>query len=146
MKTLLLGLSMFFFNGHPQWLYNLDEAKQESVKEGKHILISFSGSDWCIPCIKMEKQVFETDTFCHYAANNLLLVKADFPRLKKNKLSKDQVERNEQLAATYNPDGKFPYTVLLDDKGKMIKDWEGLPAGNAESFIGEINSLMHAGK
>jgi len=145
MKTLLLAISIFVMDGHPNWLYNFDQARQESVKNGKYLLINFSGSDWCIPCIKMEKQVFEADTFCHYADANLLLVKADFPRLKKNKLSKEQAAKNEQLASVYNPDGKFPYTVLLDPQGKVLKKWEGLPPGSAQDFIGEINIVSHAG-
>jgi thioredoxin-related protein len=145
MKALLLGITLFLMDQRPGWLYNFDQAKQESVKSGKYVLINFSGSDWCIPCIKMEKQLFETDTFSHYASNHLLLVKADFPRLKKNKLSREQTELNEQLASVYNPTGKFPLTVLLDQNGKVVKEWDGLPSGDAEHFVGEINTVLHAG-
>ena len=43
------------------WLYNIDQAKAEAIKENKLILISFSGSDWCAPCIRLEKNLFATD-------------------------------------------------------------------------------------
>src|SRR5690349_11721501 len=120
MKTLLLGIYLLMANSHTGWMYNFNDAKQESSKSGKNILVSFSGSDWCIPCIKMEKNVFESDAFNSYASENLVLVKADFPRLKKNQLSKEQTALNEKLAATYNPNGKFPLTVLVDQNGKVI--------------------------
>jgi thioredoxin-related protein len=146
MKAILLAISVFFMDSEPAWLNNFEQAKQESSKTGKYVLVNFSGSDWCIPCIKMEKQVFETDTFSHYAAKNLLLVKADFPRLKKNKLSKEQTTLNEQLASVYDPQGKFPLTVLVDKNGKVVKEWDGLPASNAEHFIEQINTALNGGK
>lgn len=60
----------------------------------------------------MKKEIFESAAFTQFAASNLLLVKADFPRLKKNKLSKQQTKQNEALAERYNPQGAFPFTVL----------------------------------
>ncbi len=144
---LLLSVFAFlsFFNESPKWLTDFDVAKKEATKSNEFILISFSGSDWCIPCIKMEKELFESESFVNYAAKNLVLVKADFPRLKKNKLSKEQTTQNEQLADKYNPKGNFPYTVLVNKEGQIIKQWEGLPSKNAEGFVAEINTLTHAG-
>src|ERR1700744_6576761 len=90
------------------WLGNFNEAKQEAAKSHRLILINFSGSDWCGPCIRERKEILETSTFEGYAADHLVLVRADFPRQKKNQLSKAQVKLNESLADKYNPDGKFP--------------------------------------
>ena len=70
------------------WLTDFEEARAIANKENKFILINFSGSDWCAPCIRLEKEIFETDLFLSYAKEQLVLVKADFPRLKKNKLEK----------------------------------------------------------
>jgi hypothetical protein len=49
----------------------------------------------------------------------------DFPRQKKNQLSKEQVKLNEALAERYNKDGKFPFTVLVNEKGVVLKTWDG---------------------
>src|SRR3954469_20341341 len=99
------------------WQTDFNKAKEDALKENKPILISFSGSDWCGPCIRMEKEFFGSHAFVNYAANHLLLVNADFPRLKKNQLSKEQMVKNESLADKYNPDGNFPLTILVNADG-----------------------------
>eukprot|EP01009_Symbiontida_sp_KSa7_P003422 NODE_1828_length_540_cov_869.580448_g1483_i0.p2 GENE.NODE_1828_length_540_cov_869.580448_g1483_i0~~NODE_1828_length_540_cov_869.580448_g1483_i0.p2 ORF type:complete len:65 (+),score=7.38 NODE_1828_length_540_cov_869.580448_g1483_i0:91-285(+) len=42
-----------------QWLTNFDEAKKVAATEQKNILMVFSGSDWCVPCMKLEKKYLE---------------------------------------------------------------------------------------
>ncbi|MEN5234232.1 thioredoxin family protein [Sphingobacterium faecium] len=122
------------------WSDNYNEAQQQAKITHKNILINFSGSDWCIPCIRLRKEIFESAIFQDYAADKLLLVRADFPRQKKNRLSIDQVKRNEALAEQYNPDGKFPYTLLLDENGKILKSWDGYPNITAERFVKEVST------
>ena len=123
------------------WHYNLDEAKTIARQEHKHILLNFSGSDWCGPCIRLRKEILESSTFESYASAHLVLVRADFPRQKKNQLSKDQVKLNESLADKYNPDGKFPYTLLVDENGKVLKDWDGFPNETPEQFVSQISAV-----
>jgi len=89
----------------------------------------------------MKKEIFGSDVFNTYAAEHLLLVNADFPRLSKNQLSREQAKENEVLADKYNKDGKFPFTVLLDANGKVLKTWNGLPDESPERFVEEISSL-----
>lgn len=145
MKILLAALiAVSGFSG-TKWLTNFDEAKTEANQSHKNILINFSGSDWCIPCIRMHKEIFESDAFANYTNDNLVLVNADFPRLKKDQLSKEQMKRNEALADQYNPKGKFPFTVLVDANGKVLKQWDGMPNESADKFVGEIETLTHAG-
>src|ERR1700710_1034786 len=96
------------------WLVNFEEAQQLASEKHRLILLNFSGSDWCGPCIRMKKEVFNSDTFENFASSNLVLLNADFPRSNKNKLTKEQVSRNEALAEKYNSKGKFPFTLLLD--------------------------------
>jgi len=72
-------------------------------------------------------------------------VRADFPRQKKNQLSKEQVKLNEALADKYNPDGKFPYTLVVDEHGKVLKDWDGYPDESPEKFVEQIDQLPNAG-
>jgi thioredoxin-related protein len=126
------------------WHYNLDEAKKVAQLEHKHILLNFSGSDWCGPCIRLRKEIFESEEFKTFAASSLILVNADFPRLKKNKLSSSQQEINNAAADKYNLKGIFPYTVILDANGKVLKEWEGLPDTTPAQFIQEIQSLGDA--
>src|ERR1700761_4682965 len=127
MMKLLAICMLFIFNPTVTWLGNFDDAKVEAAKDHKLILINFSGSDWCGPCIRERKEILETTPFETYAANHLVLVRADFPRQKKNQLSKEQQKLNDALADQYNADGKFPYTLLVDEHGKVLKTWDGFP-------------------
>lgn len=131
----------FIFSG-TIWLGNFNKAKIDATKEHRLILINFSGSDWCGPCIKLKKEIFESSAFENYAANNLVLVRADFPREKKNKLDEEQVKRNEILADKYNPEGTFPKTLLVDEQGKILKEWDGFPNESPEKFILQINNMV----
>jgi thioredoxin-related protein len=137
MKLLILLCSLSFFNALP-WLGNFNDATAEAAKDNKYILINFSGSDWCGPCIRLRKEILETSTFEDYAKTHLVLVRADFPRQKKNQLDKAQVKLNEALADKYNPEGKFPYTLLVDKNGKVIKAWDGFPNVSPDKFVAEI--------
>ena len=44
------------------------------------LLIEFTGSDWCPPCIMLGRQVFSQPEFKDYAAQHLVLLEVDFPR------------------------------------------------------------------
>ncbi len=74
----------------------------------------------------------------------MVLVKADFPRLKKNQLTKEQQKLNDQLADKYNNEGVFPLTILLTPEGNVLKKWEGLPQISTDEFTTEIKLLENA--
>ncbi len=123
------------------WLNNLEKAEQIAKTEHKLILLNFSGSDWCIPCMKLRADIFNSDVFMEYAKENLILVNADFPRKKKDELSKEQQKENDALAAKYNPDGRFPFTILLDSKGNKLRVWDGYYSQGPDDFIDELSSV-----
>ena len=119
------------------WGTDFSAAQTNAQQQHHLILLNFSGSDWCGPCIKLKKDVFESDEFTAFAEKNLELIRADFPRLKKNQLSKEQQQKNDALAEKYNNGGKFPLTLLLDEHGKILKEWEGYQP-SVVKFIAEI--------
>ena len=134
-------LAIFWFFVMPLsdiWLSDFLEAQTKAKINHQMILINFSGSDWCRPCIQMHKEVFEKDDFKAFAQENLVLIKADFPRQEKNKLSIQQLKKNNELALKYNPDGDFPLTLLLDENLKVLKVWNGNPGLNSNEFVKEI--------
>jgi thioredoxin-related protein len=126
------------------WLTNFDQAKTEATQSKKYIILYFSGSDWCAPCIRLKTEIFESAAFTEFAEDNLVLANADFPRLKKNQLDKTQIKHNEALADKYNPEGKFPLTILLDASGRSMKQWDGFPQKSAEQFVDEIKKALDA--
>lgn len=137
----LLLIAAFTIHG---WEKDFEAARQKAQTEHKLILLEFSGSDWCGPCIRFRKDVLETPAFTGFADSALVLVNADFPRLKKNQLSKEQQKKNDKLADIYNPAGIFPMTVLMDADGKKLKTWEGYPDLTTEEFISQLKAFMHA--
>jgi len=120
----------------------LENAKKQASQNKELILLNFSGSDWCIPCIKLHKNIIETDEFKKLETENVVVyINADFPRNKKNQLSQELKKENASLADQYNKKGLFPYTLLLNSEGKILKSWEGLPSENALAFSKEIRSI-----
>lgn len=139
MKLLIVSL-MMLFTGNVTWLGNFNNAKTEAAEKHRLILINFSGSDWCGPCIRLRSEILESSTFENYASGHLVLVRADFPRQKKNQLSKEQVKLNEALADKYNAEGKFPFTLLVDETGRVIKTWDGFPNETPDQFVADISA------
>jgi thioredoxin-related protein len=135
---LIFVATLFIISSSSDWLVNFEEAKVMATREHKYILLNFSGSDWCAPCIKMKEEVFGNEKFETLAKKNLVLVRADFPRAKKNQLSKEQTKHNEALAEKYNPLGKFPLTLLLDANGKIVREWDGYVFESQDQFLTDL--------
>ncbi len=80
-----IGIVLLFYvtmlNGQ-DWHKSFDEAQAEAKKNNKPIVLVFSGSDWCAPCIKLDKEIWQSDEFKKYALGHYVLYKADFPRKK----------------------------------------------------------------
>lgn len=138
MKKILLIAFLFAisitFGQQKTFTSSVDTAKAEN----KNVLLYFSGSDWCAPCVKFKKFIVNTPEFQAFATENLVIYNADFPRLSKNKLAKEVEKENETLADKYNSKGVFPLILLLDTEGNVIKKWEEFPKETVEEFIGKL--------
>ncbi|MBN2869224.1 MAG: thioredoxin family protein [Flavobacteriaceae bacterium] len=114
--TMLLSFSAFA----QDWQTNIDTAKALAKKGNHNIILVFQGSDWCAPCIKLDKEIWSTAKFQELAKNHFVMLQADFPKRKKNQLSDSQTAHNGKLAEKYNPNGYFPYVVVLSPEGKVL--------------------------
>ena len=142
-RSLFLFVALAFLSP-PQWHSDMAEAREIARKQHRHILLNFSGSDWCGPCILLRKEIFDDPVFSAMADTSLVLVNADFPRMKKNQLPKDQQRANDLLADEYNLQGKFPLTVLLTADGKVLKQWEGHPGIKPAAFCQQVMALINS--
>ena len=142
MKKLFIGIILLITSlGFSQeWNYNFEEAKKLAAEQNKNIVIVFSGSDWCAPCIKLDKNIWQSDVFKKESAKEWVIVKADFPRKKANELPKDQTEHNRKLAEKYNVEGSFPLVVVVDKTGKVIGKM-GFKNVSPEEYIKMIHAL-----
>ena len=103
-----------------EWQIDLNKAKALAAEQNRNIVLVFQGSDWCTPCIKLDKEILSTEIFQNYAKENFILLKADFPRKKKNKLSEEDQQFSNQLAEKYNSEGLFPRVLVLDEIGSVL--------------------------
>jgi thioredoxin-related protein len=115
--VILLTASLVLADPPPvktKWLINYQMALIEAKKTHKPILAYFSGSDWDPWTQKLDKDVLETDLFRHWAAENVVTLRVDFPHVKPpTALVKAQ---NEKLRVRFNI-SKVPYFVFIDPSG-----------------------------
>ncbi len=123
-----------------EWKTNFEEAKNIASEQDKNVIIIFSGSDWCAPCIKLDKNIWQSEAFKKEAKEEWVLVKANFPRKKANELPKEQTEHNRKLAEKYNVEGSFPLVVVLDKNGKVLGKM-GFKNVSPEEYIKMIHAL-----
>lgn len=124
--------------GKAIWVTSLVDAKAEAAKRKVPILADFSGSDWCGWCIKLDKEVFSTDLFKAYAAENLVLLLVDFPR--RLPQTEELKKQNNDLVEKFGIEG-FPTILLLDAEGKLLGRTSYLPGG-AENYVTHLKGLL----
>jgi len=116
----LFCLSMVASISAQDWQENFANAQALAKKNNKGLLLVFAGSDWCAPCMKLEKAIWESEDFKSFSKSDLVLYKADFPRKKANRLSEAMTAQNHRLAEKYNPKGHFPLVVLLNGDAEVL--------------------------
>ena len=121
------------------WYKNLDYAKELAKKDGKHIFVNFTGSDWCVWCKRLSNEVFMKPEFVDFALKDLVLLRLDFPQ--STKLPAGEESYNNSLAQKFGVKG-FPTLFLLDSDGKTIKKL-GYEAGGAVPYVAMLNDLIN---
>ena len=106
------------------WRTDWDIAGVEAEQANKKLILVFSGSDWCIPCIKLEKEIWESPSFTQYAEQYYVLFRADFPKRKKNKLSETiQKLNNESYKVTLNCNNcNEELLAYFSNKGNLVSE------------------------
>jgi|TARA_B110000091_G_C13822310_1_gene481972 thiamine biosynthesis lipoprotein len=85
-------------------------------------LYYFSGSDWCIPCMKFQKEFIESEDFIQFRKEYKVDFEIlDFPQGRKSIL-KQELQRRDSLAGLYNKTGSFPYLTIVDNTNSISID------------------------
>src|SRR6185503_14566504 len=98
MRKLSLISLFFIATSFTSWQSDFATAIQSAKEKHELVLLNFSGSDWCGPCIRMRSEIFDNPAFSSMADTSLVMFNADFPRSKKNQLSKLSEKQNDMLA------------------------------------------------
>ena len=102
--------------GESGWLVDFAKAKAQSAKEGKPILMEFTGSDWCPPCIALHDNVLTSDVFKEQMPKKFILLKLDNPN-DKSKQTPAEIAQYKKLSAEYKVEG-VPTIIVADATGK----------------------------
>ncbi len=133
--VLVLWCVLFSFasadeNKKDVWLTDYDAGLELSKKEKKPLLVLFTGSDWCPPCIELKEKVFSREDFKQYAKENLICVYLDYA------MDGSSSERNTKLANTYRIES-FPTMFLVSETEVPISILYAEPS-EPEMFIADI--------
>ncbi|WP_411826339.1 thioredoxin family protein [Luteolibacter sp. AS25] len=118
------------------WQDNVDAAIELAKKENKSVLLEFTGSDWCPPCIMMQKEVFSKKDFYTKASEDFILVHLDFPNG-----DPELKEKNQPVAEKYAIEG-FPTVILLDSEGKEFDRFFASEFPKVDPFLAHLDEAL----
>jgi len=123
------------------WLDDYEAALKKAAAENKHIIVDFSGSDWCGWCMRLDKEVFSTEAFRKGAADKYVLLMIDSPR-DQSLLTPEAAKQNPELIQKFGVRG-FPTVIVLDPTGKPVFR-TGYKAGGPEKYLNMLDvELFH---
>lgn len=117
------------------WQTDFRSALAQAQTLNRHVLVLYTGSDWCAWCQKMESEVYSQSEFARYAHDKLVLLKLDYPR--HTSQAEDVRNQNVALMQKYNVHG-FPTALLVDGNGTVVVRFDGYQEGGASRFVGVL--------
>ena len=130
------AMSLFAQAETKGWVTDLDKAKEQAKTEKKNLLVQFTGSDWCPPCMMMHKKVFSKEEFTKKAAEKFILVELDFP-----KKDKELAKNNQPHAKAYKIQG-YPTVILLDSEGKEFSRFYASEHPEIDAFLAHLEKSL----
>lgn len=141
-KLTYIVVFLISVTGHAQnWQRSYTDAVALAQNEDKPIILIFSGSDWCAPCIKLDRTIWQSQDFKAHARDNYVLYKADFPRKKANQLPEKIKIENQRLADIFNPEGHFPLVLILNKDQKVLGK-TGYQKISPGAYISLLNTFL----
>ena len=99
------------------WGTDYAVALAQAEREGKAVLVDFTGSVWCGYCIRLRAEVLEEPRFSAWAGEHFVLLEVDM--LKNPHFDEDLRAQNQMLCKKYGVDG-FPTLMVLDARGNAL--------------------------
>jgi thioredoxin-related protein len=131
------ALTAIAFASAPEgWSTDLEKAFAQAKKEKKSVLVEFTGSDFCPPCIMMRKNVFSKKEFVDAASKKFILVELDFP-----KGDEELAKKNEPYYEKYKVEG-FPTVILFDSKGKEFTRFFAHEFPSPKEFLKHLDDSL----
>lgn len=130
-------MSSCAFSKAPEgWQTDVDAALALAKTENKAVMVEFTGSDWCPPCMMMKKEVFSKKAFVQGASEDFILVHLDFPNG-----DPELAEKNQPAAEKYKIEG-FPTVILLDSEGKEFDRFFASQYPKVDLFLAHLDKAL----
>lgn len=130
---MLTNLSLVAGEG---WMTNIEEAVKKAKETDKSVMVEFTGSDWCPPCMMMDKEVFSKQEFLTEAAKKFVLVKIDIPNS-----DPELKEKNSKVMEKYKVQG-VPTVLLLDAEGEEFNRFTASQFRTVETFLDNLEHQL----
>lgn len=121
------------------WVLDFNAAKAKAKAENKHLLINFTGSDWCGWCKRLESEVFAHKEFIDAASKNYVMVYLDFPNAQELKDKVVDAELNQKLSKEFGVQG-FPTIMLTNADGHPYAR-TGYKDGGPTPYVTHLDEL-----
>lgn len=105
------------------WQSSFEAAINKAKEINKPVLIYFTGSDWCGPCMRLDKELFHTEKFKVFSKENMVLYKANYPR-NSDLVTKENRRINEELSIRYGQ-SSFPTMIVVNADGVVLGRKDG---------------------
>ncbi|TXN35503.1 thioredoxin fold domain-containing protein [Flagellimonas hymeniacidonis] len=120
-------------------LFSFSFNTKESVST-KYKLVFFEGSDWCVNCIRFDRNVLSDPYFKYFLEKqDIEIERIDFPQRKKQ----DEATKtyNASIAEKFNFQGVFPTIILVENTTGEIIPLNYHDQG-IDDFIAQIKSNL----
>lgn len=120
-----------------KWGTDYKAALAQAKEQNRHVLLFFTGSDWCIWCKRLNQEILSKPEFAQYAAEKLVLVELDFPQ-RKSQSGKVKAQ-NAKLQDQYKIES-YPTVIVLDRTGQQVGQL-GYQEGGPAPFIAALSKF-----
>lgn len=119
-----------------EWMKNVDDALAKAKESKKPVMVEFTGSDWCPPCIMMHEKVFSKKEFLTKASEKFILVKIDIP-----KADPELSKKNQKVLKKYKVQG-VPTVILFGDDGKEFDRFTASQYPEVDKFLAHLDEAL----
>lgn len=121
MKRIILSilLAAGVYGGEMPVMDSLEGALPVAKREGRTIILNFTGKEWCPACIHLRTKIFASEEFKNQAGDRYVEVEVVFPRQPGavKALGEEKLHDNERMLNEYHITSGFPTMVLHDGDG-----------------------------
>lgn len=137
---LCVGLVLSAVSGavEPVWRADLPAALAQAGREDKHVLVDFTGSDWCSACIRLRRNILDSKAFMQWAGKQFVFVEVDIPQ--KPVLPAEQLAENKAVAEDYGVSG-FPTIMVLNARGQVTGGFLG-DVGQVDAAVAHLERAL----